>query len=324
MPLECIEQKAMPKIFFVGDFSKHYSSEVYIAYGLEQCGAEVYRFQENSPVLLNDLVDLVVDWKPDFVLCSKNRLWSNGMVFINRMKQRGIKTVSWLFDLYVNLPNEMGATRTTKDSPFFCDYVFMSDGGDHKEFEKINKITLRQGIHEPEAEVGNPLEKKFDVVFIGSNTYLQRQKMISKLREWYGDKFCHIGIGGNAPEVRGLDLNNVLVSTKIVVGDSVPSDNYWSNRIYEILGRGGFLLHPKVNGLEKEFEYYKHFVPFEHGNLQQLKEIIDYYLTHDKERWKIQLDGHKFCKENYTYTLRCKTLLQTVIGRNELENTKTV
>lgn len=303
----------MPKVFFIGDFKKHYSSEVYIAYGLEQCGAEVIRWQEDRRSPLPELVEYISKFNPDFVLVAKNRLYTNGALLIERMKWRGIPTVSWLFDLYVNLPAEMGITRTTNDSPFQCDYIFTSDGGLHNHLKRDNVLTLRQGIHGPEAVLGTPYPVKHDVVFIGSDTYMSRHKLINDLRTTYGERFCHYGIGGNGPETRGMDLNNLLASVKIVVGDSVPSDNYWSNRIYEILGRGGFLLHPKVNGLEKDFQYFKHFVPFEHGNFPQIKQIIDYYLEHDEEREKIRLLGHKFVKENYTYTKRCEELLKKVL-----------
>lgn len=313
----------MPKVFFIGDFKKPYSTEVYIVHGLKENGVEVIEWQEDTPVALHNLINYVVDSKPDFVLVAKNRLYTNGKLFIDKMREKGIKTVSWLFDLYHDLPQEMGSTRSMKDSPFSCDYIFTSDGSLKRILPNKDIITLRQGIHEPEATIFEN-NFKFDVCFIGSDTYFLRRKLINELKETYKERFCHFGVGGMKNEVRGLDLNNILSTCKVVVGDSVPYDEYWSNRIYEILGRGGFLLHPKVKGLKEEFEYYKHFVPFDYGNFEQIKQITDYYITHDEEREKIKLAGHKFCKENYTYTKRCQTLLQKVIGKNEPDSIRTV
>jgi spore maturation protein CgeB len=128
---------------------------------------------------------------------------------------------------------------------------------------------------------------------------------------WYPKDFVHHGWGGE-DEIRGEVLNNYLASAKIIVGDSVPTPYYWSNRIYEILGRGGFLIHPKVEGLDKEFKPYKHYVPYERGNWSQLKEIIDYYLVHDEERKKIQMAGFRYCKKHYTYTKRVAELLKQI------------
>lgn len=254
------------------------------------------------------LLERIEMFNPDFVLLSKNKKY--GKPLIERLRGKYL-TVSWLFDLYHDLPREMGCQRSTKDSPFYADRVFMSDGGE----VGIQKETIRQGIHEPEAVLGKA-NVDHDVVFIGSDTYFGRHKMIEFLKETYGDRFAHYGMGGK-PEVRGLELNNLLAGSKVVVGDSVHSPNYWSNRIYEVIGRGGFLLHPKVEGLDEEFEPYKHYIPFERGNFEQIKEIVDYYISHDKEREKIRLAGFDFCKTNYKYQDRCLTLLQKVIGTKE-------
>ena len=72
---------------------------------------------------------------------------------------------------------------------------------------------------------------------------------------------------------------------------------------------------PKIPGLEKEFTPYEHFVPYNMGNFDQLKKIIDYYLTHDKEREKIRRAGFEHCKKHHTYLHRVKVLLKTLEDR---------
>lgn len=302
-------KNAQIKIFYIGGFSKSYDSEVYIAHGFRELGVDIKCWDESLNLPLDMLLERIEMFNPDFVLLSKNRRY--GKLLIDRLIGKYL-TVSWLFDLYHDLPKEMGCQRSIKDSPFYADRVFMSDGGE----VGIPKETLRQGIHEPEAVLGKA-NVDHDVVFIGSDTYFGRHKMIEFLKDTYGDRFSHYGMGGN-PEVRGLELNNLIAGSKVVVGDSVDSPNYWSNRIYEVIGRGGFILHPKVEGLDEEFEPYKHYIPFERGNFEQIKEIVDYYISHDKEREKIRLAGFNFCKANYTYTLRCRNLLQKLIGTKEL------
>jgi hypothetical protein len=307
------------KCFYIGDFRKPYSSENYVAYGLRENGVEVVEFQETRGVSTRAVYEYTEQEKPDFVLFCKNRIYGRGDILMKALNEKGFLTVTWLFDLYFGLPNEMGSHRTVKDSPFMARMVFTSDGGHDAEWkkERINHYLLRQGIHAPEAKRGKKLGGIPPILFIGSNTYWNRDKLITRLRDRYKTDFRHYGQGGEAPEIRGEYLNNILASTKIVVGDSVPSDNYWSNRIYEILGRGGFLLHPYVKGIESEFVPYKHFVPYEYGNYEQLYEIVDYYLTHDKEREKIRRAGHKLVATKYTYTKRCQTLLQEIIGTRE-------
>ena len=307
-PQDAQGEKTQIKIFYIGGFSKSYDSEVYIAHGFRELGVDIKCWDESLNLPLDMLLERIEMFNPDFVLLSKNKKY--GKPLIERLRGKYL-TVSWLFDLYHDLPREMGCQRSTKDSPFYADRVFMSDGGE----VGIQKETIRQGIHEPEAVLGKA-NVDHDVVFIGSDTYFGRHKMIEFLKETYGDRFAHYGMGGK-PEVRGLELNNLLAGSKVVVGDSVHSPNYWSNRIYEVIGRGGFLLHPKVEGLDEEFEPYKHYIPFERGNFDQIKEIVDYYISHDKEREKIRLAGFDFCKTNYKYQDRCLTLLQKVIGTKE-------
>jgi spore maturation protein CgeB len=108
--------------------------------------------------------------------------------------------------------------------------------------------------------------------------------------------------------VRGLPLNELYSSTKIVVGDSQPSPHYWSNRLYETLGRGGFLLHPHTEGIETEFEDGKHLVLYDRNDLQDLYDKIDYYLSHDNARETIRRAG--FVKGKYTYKDRCRELMK--------------
>ena len=133
--------------------------------------------------------------------------------------------------------------------------------------------------------------------------------MLDGLKERYGEKFERFG---HLPDnqVRGLPLNELYANTKIVVGDSQPSDYYWSNRLYETLGRGGFLLHPYTKGIEEEFEDGKHLVLYERDNMKDLFEKIDYYLAHDDEREKIRKAGHEHVKKHFTYKQRCIELMK--------------
>ena len=160
-------------------------------------------------------------------------------------------------------------------------------------------------------------KKTRDVIFVGSKKYhpewQYRPQLISWLEDTYKNKFEHYGNGG-IKSVRGDQLNKLYSSTKIVVGDTLcigfNYPDYWSDRIYETMGRGGFIIHPYIKGLEKEFEDKKHLVFYEYGNFDQLKELIDYYLVHDEEREAIRKAGHELVKNNYTYKNRWEQILK--------------
>ena len=175
---------------------------------------------------------------------------------------------------------------------------------------------LPAGVYKEECLYEQTTTKR-DVIFVGSKRYHSEWQYRTKLVDWlertYRDRFEHYGNGG-IKNVRGIALNNLYWSTKVVVGDTLCLNfkypDYWSDRIYETLGRGGFLIHPYVPGIEKEFVDKKHVVFYEYGNFQQLKELIDYYLINDEERETIRKAGHELVKNNYTYSHRWRTILK--------------
>ena len=95
-----------------------------------------------------------------------------------------------------------------------------------------------------------------------------------------------------------------------MIGDSMVAQNYWSNRIYELVGRGAFLITPRIDGLEKEFEYFKEIIPYDIGDWDRLRQKIDYYLIDKEGREKIRKAGFKRVKENYLYKHRVKEFLK--------------
>lgn len=237
-------------------------------------------------------------------------------------RKLGVPIVAWLNNLYF-MPQREAELRT--NPVFKADIVFSTDGGHQKEFEElgINHVLLRQGIHLPEAHFGVPnFDTTAEIGFIGTvgnNLYAYRNRLVEFLKGAYGDKFQHFGQDGR---IRHEPLNNLIATLKIVVGDTMFSPYYWSNRVYEMIGRGAFLVFPWVRGIEEEFEPYKHFIPYDGNNFEQLKEIIDYYLERPEERRKIQEAGLEHCRKHHTYEHRVKKLLEVLVERKIITREK--
>ncbi len=81
-------------------------------------------------------------------------------------------------------------------------------------------------------------------------------------------------------------------------------------RVYDIMGAGGFCLTNFQAELPMQFENEKHLVWY-YSN-EDLYEKVDYYLTHDEERKRIAMAGSEFTKENCTYEIRIKKLLDNI------------
>src|SRR3990167_8834758 len=196
---------------------------------------------------------------------------------------------------------------------FYADIVFTTDGGHEHMWKRyqINHFLLRQGIDE-KVQIGKPIfDTKAEIGFIGSKHtwagWPYRGVLIDFLEQAYGKRFGHFGKSG---DVRHENLNNLLATLKITICDSVESPKYWSNRIYETIGRGGFAIHSRIEGLSQEFKEFEHFIPYKIGNFKDLKNKIDYYLENDEERENIRRAGFDYCHENHTYMKRCKELLR--------------
>lgn len=196
----------------------------------------------------------------------------------------------------------------------FCDWAFMTDGTWRKSRGFKNTTWLMQGIGNEDTSLGTPREEyKCDVAFTGSeqsNWLPYREKFIAELKKKYGDKFKVFS------KVFNRDFSDLCQSAKILVAPKEPQDNfYWSSRIYITLGSGGFMLHPKFEGLKDEFTEGKHFAGYK--DFKDMTDKIDYYLEHEKKRKQIQKEGYEYCIANYTYKHRVEKIL-AVLKENKI------
>ena len=287
------------KVFYIGKFLNYWNTENYVAYALQQNNIEVVKRFFTCTGTLFSYTEQIEKANPDFVLFSKVESGCFPKL-ISWCKEHHILTVCWLWDLYWGY-------RKQRPAQFLCDMLFTTDGGHAEEWvdHGSNHFVLRQGIHEPD-HVLYPIEPIHDLAFVGSQGSTKERKSLTNwLRSRYGTSIKWYST------TRGLDLNRVLASTKIVVGASHPLPNYWSNRVYEILGRGGFLLFPETVGLEEEFTDGVHYVSYKRNNFGALEQTISHYLQDHAKREQIRLQGFDKSLE-YTYTTRVAKLLQSI------------
>lgn len=296
------------RIAYIGKFSKLWDEEG-IAVGLEAAGAEVVRIEERTQTV-GDIKAMVERAKPDVVLGAKYDVLQPDAL-MPWLKER-YPTVSWTFDLLLGHPPREQRIRTFHF--LFCDLVFLTDGGHMQEYADIgvNAHLLRQGIPDEFCYMAEP-EEGPDVLFVGTEnpTFPYRQELMKLLKHYYGANFQWVG-RANAESCRGHDLNKLYASAKVVIGDCMHGDHYWSNRVVETLGRGGFLIHPNVVGIDKDYTPYKEFVPYDWGDFKGLKEKIDYFLDHPKERDKIRRAGFARVEKEYKMSDKCKTLYEAI------------
>ncbi len=302
----------MSKFLYLGNFARESVGEPEIAAAIKGFGHTVDIVEsKNTPF---ERIELMAS-QYDVFMFSKISVPVN-LGAKRFIKETKVPTVCWLFDLYWGYHRQ---PKIFEEPHFNADIVFTSDGGHSENWKKagIKHYCLRQGIEEGVSPGESTYPITAEVIFLGSQipwaAWNYRGQLITWLKNTYGKRFEHLGEHGG---IRHEKLNNLLATVKVVVGDSVNSPNYWSNRIYEMLGRGGFLIHPEIEGLEKEFTYYKHFVPYRYGDYSGLKQKIDYYLEHDNERVEIAKAGYDYCHKHHTYTKRVEKFLYILKNEN--------
>lgn len=305
-------------IGFIGNFIPTHSTENDRKWSLEKLGHNVITFQENLTTA-QQLVDMADNL--DLLLYSHTHdpsyIIPNLMPLFRQYKEIGIPTASVHLDRWagLNRQSDMGVEAT-----WFTEYIFMADGSPEAE-EIYNKMNLNwhylaPGVVERDVKIvpSNLGLYPHQIVFTGSKGYHPeypfRRELVDFLKRTY-PSFGHYGNDG-IQVVRGEALNTLYSSSLIVVGDSCfgGRPRYTSDRYYEVRGRGGFLIHPHVEGVES------HGVAnYEAGNLQDLKAKIDYYLENSFEREEMRMTGFNYVKDHATYTLRAKEMLEIIFGK---------
>lgn len=310
------------KIGFIGNFRVPYTTENDRKWSFEKLGHEVVCFQENETTISELVAAAYSDI--DLFIYSHTHGWEipNLKQFFLDMKQAGIPTVSVHLDRWVGLAR---ASDIGKEATWFTEYLFMADYSPEAQslyaeagiFDRVRY--LKPGVVERDCYMAQPDPVQFphEIVFVGSKGYHPeypfRPQLVTFLKETYGDKFGHYGNDG-IRVVRGHELNVLYATAKIAVGDSCfgGRTNYVSDRYYETRGRGGVLLHPEVEGVDK-----RGVIFYQSGSLKDLKEKIDSLigvgaLPDGTGREDMREAGFYWVKQFETYTNRAEEMLKVI------------
>lgn len=303
------------KIAFIGNFQVYFTTEQDRAWSLRKLGHEVIELQENL-TKAEDILSLI--GKVDLLLYSHTHeeSWKiPGLIEVfKKFKEAHIPTISIHLDRFAWLKR---VEDVGKEATWFTEHQFMADASPEavELYEKfnLNWHYLKPGVVERDCYIDNNYaDFKYDVVFIGSQGYHPeypfRWDLVEFLGKTYGDSFGHYGNDGLGV-ARGESLNRLCAVSRIVVGDSCfgGRPNYVSDRYYEIRGRGGFLMHPKVEGVDHDgVGFYKA------EDLGDLKEKIDFYLKNPDVREEMRLVGFNKVIQSETYTDRMQEMLKVI------------
>src|SRR5271170_1740764 len=306
------------KIALLGNHEVSFCTERELDWTLEErLGHQVIRLQENK-VPTHEVVSTCREQGVKLFIYVHTHGWDTiGNITTERMiedlRQSGVKTCSFHLDRFWGLNTlDQREDRIGTHAFWKTDTVFTADGGNDGRFKErgINHIWLPPAVVERDCYFGKPsLQFNSPVAFAGADGYHPeypfRGVLVNRLRELYGANFrVHQG-------VREAALNDLYATVRVMVGDScfAGAPNYWSDRVPETIGRGGFLIYPQTPGLA-----IPGLVTYEPGNIDDLRKKINYFIDDNNQAERIRLRNlaHEDVKKNHTYSNRMLTLLQTM------------
>lgn len=298
-----------------------WSTEHHVARSLEELGHRVIRVQENEASwddtwLMARGADVFM-WTSTYGYALQ---WTreSALAGLQRLGER-IPTVGFHLDLWFGLARE----HQVRDEPFFrCRWVFTADGDHDDEFRAVgvNHVWSPPAVFGPECYPGTPRRPFIgDIAFVGNwrggyhdEWWFKRRALHDWLRRTYRGR---VHFWPTREAIRGQALNDLYASVKIVIGDSCFADRsrrYFSDRAFETVGRGGFLVTPYIEGMTELLKDGEHCAYFPFDDRAELRRVIDHYLVHDDERERIRRDGQVHVRENHTYAHRMQRILETI------------
>lgn len=307
------------RVSYVGNFDPPWSTENHIAKAWENLGHDVQRIPEQR-LEWADLPDLVTG-----DLFAWTRTAGFDPPDLNRQRAAldaiTAPTVGIHLDRWWGLARER-TERGPADadpSPFFThlDLLYTADGGEHP--WQVRHEWMPPAVLSDECEPGVPDRRyRADVGFVGNLLSYghtewapYRRELHRHLQTWYKGAY-QVFPGRGRPQIRGRELANLYATVKVLIGDSCLVGNparYWSDRIPETLGRGGFLIHPRVEGLA---EQYPDLPTYGLGNFDELHAVIADALAEPEWRISVAEKNRQHVLAHHTYEHRLKRLLTLI------------
>lgn len=318
------------KIAYCGNFEPDHSTETHVAQALRALGHDLVCHQENNVGMWRDMAlgrgladrDLVLwtrtGWDWPSLGVGHHEIATMQREMLARAHEMGIPTVGYHLDRWWGLSRQH---EVASEAFFGVDLLVTADGGHQPQWEAagIAHRWMPPGVSEFECVPGTfRPEYASDVAFVGSwqggyhAEYPLRPALIQYLRNTQGER-CRFWPAPGEHAVRGAPLRDLYASVKVLVGDSCLNGGitrYWSDRIPECLGRGGFLIHPDVEGLDEFFTPGEHLITYPLGDFARLGELIDHFVRPeaDEERRHIAANGRAHVLAGHTYGVRMLAL----------------
>lgn len=268
------------------------------------------------------LFNRLIEFKPNILFMQIQR----PAIINRRMIERiisivpNIKIINWCGDIrnetpewmleYIDIPNVYTSFTNMRDVNYFKQYTdrvfYMPMVFDEHTFNIKNK-KIKMDIP--------------DIVFIGNYYSIYplaelRMNMVIELKRKYGDRFGLYGNerwnGFSPKKIKKEKTNFIYRNSKIAISvNNINAYKYTSDRLFNIMASGTFCLTHYFEGIEEFFENGFHLVWWK--TIDELIQYIDYFLSHEKERKQIAINGYKEVWKNHKWSNRIKIIKERVL-----------
>ncbi len=303
-------QRSALKIAYIGDFVSPGKSEQYATEAIRAVGHQVDALHDAAIASAGELIatlrrggyDCFVFHKGCLAASApRGRLRPTGHQIAHVLHESQVPGFTWYFDrahAYDYDPSRMEWMRRVAP---LCRLAFVTDGALART-DWARWYVLRQGVaHNTVSHLNYPDEERSNVGFIGQ-VYGSRHEELARVAARY-----EVGL---IQGVLGSALSHAIGKHKIILGPAFPSaPQCWSNRLYVVLGHGGFFLAPEVPGMREEgFLPGTHYAALDDDPLLMIK----YWLDRPKERRRISRAGQTFVLNNCTYEHRAREMISAI------------
>jgi len=307
-----IPAKTALRIAFLGNFEQAWSTEGYAADALERVGHVVHRIHEYGVASAADVLGRIEQFQAGCLLFFKGRIGvdptdaaavvrPDPSRLVDVLRRSPVPAYLWYYDRVHGYDAEPSRLEWMRRVAPLCRVAFVTDAG-LATTDWANWHVLRQGVSRPTIEmIEVPEQDREDLAFVGQ-LYGDRWDELVAIRRQF-----RVNVISN---IFGRELSAVIRRHRIILGPSYPSaPGYWSDRVYVVLGHGGFFLAPEVSGMRDEG-----ITPGVHYALlgaDPVRDVQD-WLARPEERARIARQGQELVLSRFTYEDRVRELCATI------------
>ncbi len=298
------------RFLYLGNFKDPNKMEQAVASILESLGHRVTRRHDSDVPSPDCLVEEANGGQHDCLLFHKgcigarslgDVLQPTGDAIAEVIKRSNIPCYTWYCDrAYQYDFDPSGELWMRKVAPL-CRVAFVSDG-QLAATDWANWHVLRQGAHREKVRPAEVAESdRRPIAFVG---------------QVYGERGRELGAIAKSFQVDIIDgvfdarLNAVLKSYKIILGLNYPlAPGYWGDRLYIVLGHGGFFLAPEIEGMREEG-----FLPDVHYGRRKEDPVADIrdWLERPADRDRIARAGQAHVLAHHTTQHRVEKMCRVI------------